>query len=286
MSFIEDELLWCPDNDGRLVDLASCLDGNNGQNNTGQNNQGTINTQMIGNNNNNNNNHNGMLNAQSAATALAAAALEHLQQNGMLSSNSGNQQQQNQHLQNNNDTNNNNISSSSSSGNGSCNSSSSSGGGGGVVSNVCDLANLDSLEGEPEEILRHLAENPFEIEYFFSDMPGVEVKEEILTDMVGYDDSTAFITSSFTPSSPGPAMNCGGGGGGVSTTTGPGCSGGQNQGRYSISANSLLAEKLMANSNNNNNNNSGTEDVEELIAMQQRPAGKPPDPTKGEYGRS
>lgn len=25
MPFIEDDLLWCPDNDGRMVDLSSCL---------------------------------------------------------------------------------------------------------------------------------------------------------------------------------------------------------------------------------------------------------------------
>lgn len=25
MPFIEDELLWCPDNDGRMVDISACL---------------------------------------------------------------------------------------------------------------------------------------------------------------------------------------------------------------------------------------------------------------------
>lgn len=250
MSFIQDELLWCPDNDGRLVDIANCLDGNPANTQNGQT------TAQAG----------GMTAAVgppqcstdsvTAATVLAAAAAAAMEL----------QQQQQQ-----NDANNN-ISSSSSSNEG-----------GAPVH--CDLANLDSLEGEPEEILRQLAEHPFEIEYFFSDMPGVEVKEEILTDMVGYDDSAAFITSSFTASSPGPHMNEGGGcggGGGVSTTTGGGGGGcGQaNQGRYSISANSLLAEKLMAASTNNNNHG----EAEGLMTMgQQRPAGKPPDPSKGKW---
>lgn len=25
MPFIDDDLLWCPDNDGKMVDLSSCL---------------------------------------------------------------------------------------------------------------------------------------------------------------------------------------------------------------------------------------------------------------------
>lgn len=25
MPFIDDELLWCPDNDGKMVDLTQCL---------------------------------------------------------------------------------------------------------------------------------------------------------------------------------------------------------------------------------------------------------------------
>lgn len=250
MSFIEDDLLWCPDNDGRLVDIASCLDGANNANGQATGNAGggggggsSINTQMI----------TAASGPQSATAAAVLAAMEQLQQ----------QQQQME-----NDSNNN-ISSSSSQGMSSCNED---GGGGEAAPVHCDLANLDSLEGEPEEILRQLAENPFEIEYFFSDMPGVEVKEEILTDMVGYDDSTAYITSSFTPSSPGlpPSMN-----GTVSTTTG---GNGQHQGRYSISASSLLAGKLMAASSNTNNNR----DAEGLMTMgQQKPAGKPPDPNKG-----
>lgn len=279
MSFMEDaDLLWCPDNDGQLVDIASCLEGStNGTatNGNGQNGGGgpTTNTQQMVVNSN------GMASSssagQSATAAAVLAAMEHLQQ----------QQQQQQQMQQNDS--NNNISSSSSQ---SCTSSNSHNGGGGVgvggpETVHCDLANLDSLEGEPEEILRQLAENPFEIEYFFSDMPGVEVKEEI-TDMVGYDDSTAYITSSFTPSSPGlPAsMNGGGGGGGggVSTTTG---NLGGGQGRYSISANSLLAGKLMAASSSSHNNNNNDNDAEDLMTMgQQRPAGKPPDPNKGEWG--
>lgn len=116
------------------------------------------------------------------------------------------------------------------------------------------------------------------------------MKEESLADMVGYDDSTAYITSSFTPSSPGLPQSAINGAGVVSTTTGVGSS--SNQGRYSISANSLLAEKLMAASvhNHNNNNNSqhiGTEASVGLPLMgQQRPAGKPPDSTKGRPTRN
>lgn len=252
MSFIEDELLWCPDNDGRLVDIASCLDGNNPNGNGQQSNAVSTQSQMGANSNGliSNNPGSGAQQSNSAVTNVVLAAMEQQLQQQQLSDS------------------NNNISSSSSNGDGG----GGPGGGGGESSVHCDLANLDNLDGEPEEILRQLAEHPFEIEYFFSDMPGVEVKEE-LNDMVGYDDSTAFITSSFTPSSPGlpqSAIN----GSGVSTTTG------QSQGRYSISANSLLAEKLMANGVNSSSNGMGN--AEGLLAMgQQRPAGKPPDPMKG-----
>lgn len=140
MSF-EDDLLWCPDNDGRLVDLASCLDASNngtaGPNAQEQNGNTTSAAPA------------GPQSSSAAAAAAVLAAMEQLQQQSQLQNDA-----------------NNNISSSSSS---------SDGGHGNEVGSTtvhCDLANLDSLEGEPEEILRQLAENPFEIEYFFSDMPG------------------------------------------------------------------------------------------------------------------
>lgn len=254
MSFIEDDLLWCPDNDGRLVDIASCLDGTTTTN--GNEPQG----QVIGNGLPGGGGGGGQVGNNSSVPPNPQTATSILAAN--LNNNNNNNTSNHNH---------NNISSSSSSS--SCNASSTT-----VVATACDLANLDSLEGEPEEILRQLAENPFEIEYFFSDMPGVEVKEEI--DMVGYDDSTAFITSSFTPSSPGlppSAMNGALDNGGVSTTTG------QSQNRYSISANSLLAEKLMG-AQLTTTTTAG--DAEALLAMgQQRPAGKPPDQIKGRRRR-
>ncbi|OXU19311.1 hypothetical protein TSAR_007284 [Trichomalopsis sarcophagae] len=36
MPFIDDELLWCPDNDGKMVDLTQCLQGATGRSGRGQ----------------------------------------------------------------------------------------------------------------------------------------------------------------------------------------------------------------------------------------------------------
>ncbi|GAB0100174.1 ecdysone-induced protein 74EF [Sergentomyia squamirostris] len=86
MPFIEDELLWCPDNDGRMVDISACL--------------------------------------QDAVTASTT-----------------NQNQE-------------------------------------IAGGSCDLSSLDPLCNDSDEILRQLAENPFELDSFFSDFSNVEVKQE------------------------------------------------------------------------------------------------------------
>lgn len=41
---------------------------------------------------------------------------------------------------------------------------------------TCDLSSLDPLCNDSEEILRQLAENPFDVESFFTEFNGTEIK--------------------------------------------------------------------------------------------------------------
>ncbi|XP_059620323.1 ecdysone-induced protein 74EF-like [Phlebotomus argentipes] len=211
MPFIEDELLWCPDNDGRMVDISACL--------------------------------------QDAVTA-----------------NTTNQNQE-------------------------------------VAGGSCDLSSLDPLCNDSDEILRQLAENPFELDSFFSDFSAVEVKQEENNNDLSVDpnDSPTYLTNCQSASAPTslPLQA-------VSTSQSSTCavsqadssqshaqqqhqsilalanaisasSFGSHQAqngrngapinRYSIAANPLLAEKLMAPNLN---------DLDSSLAISNR-AGRPPD---------
>uniref|UniRef100_A0A1B0CQA1 Uncharacterized protein n=1 Tax=Lutzomyia longipalpis TaxID=7200 RepID=A0A1B0CQA1_LUTLO len=210
MPFIEDELLWCPDNDGRMVDISACL--------------------------------------QDAVTANTTT--------------------QNQE----------------------------------AAGGSCDLSSLDPLCNDSEEILRQLAENPFELDSFFSDFSGVEVKQEENNNDLPVDpnDSPTYLTNCQSASAPNSLPLQAGGtqntsNGVVSqadTTQGhtqqhqsilalasaiSASSFGSHQqqngrnaapiNRYSIAANPLLAEKLMAPNLN---------DIDSSLAIGNR-AGRPPD---------
>lgn len=45
-----------------------------------------------------------------------------------------------------------------------------------ITSNTCDLSELEPLCNDSEDILRHLAENSFELDSFFQEFNGVDVK--------------------------------------------------------------------------------------------------------------
>ena len=48
-----------------------------------------------------------------------------------------------------------------------------------VAGSSCDLSALDPLCNDSEEFLRQLAENPFELDSFFTEYTGVDVKVKI-----------------------------------------------------------------------------------------------------------
>lgn len=48
-----------------------------------------------------------------------------------------------------------------------------------ITGNTCDLSELDPLCNDSEEILRQLAEHPFELDSFFQEFNGVDVKVRI-----------------------------------------------------------------------------------------------------------
>ncbi|XP_055314872.1 ecdysone-induced protein 74EF isoform X4 [Sitodiplosis mosellana] len=85
MPFIDDTLLWCPDNDGRMVDISACLQDATGVNVTNNQNQD-------------------------------------------------------------------------------------------IPGSSCDLSSLDPLCNDSEEILRQLVENPFDVDSFFTEFNGADVK--------------------------------------------------------------------------------------------------------------
>lgn len=45
-----------------------------------------------------------------------------------------------------------------------------------ITNNACDLSELDPLCNDSEDILRQLAEHPFELDSFFQEFNGVDVK--------------------------------------------------------------------------------------------------------------
>lgn len=49
-----------------------------------------------------------------------------------------------------------------------------------IAGSSCDLSALDPLCNDSEDILRQLAENPFELDSFFTEFNGVDVKVSIL----------------------------------------------------------------------------------------------------------
>ncbi|XP_055704108.1 ecdysone-induced protein 74EF isoform X1 [Phlebotomus papatasi] len=209
MPFIEDELLWCPDNDGRMVDISACL--------------------------------------QDAVTA-----------------NTTNQNQE-------------------------------------IAGGSCDLSSLDPLCNDSDEILRQLAENPFELDSFFSDFSAVEVKQEENNNDLPVDpnDSPTYLTNCQSASAPTtlPLQTQTNASENVVSQADSSQSHAQQQhqsilalasaisassfgshqtqngrnsasiNRYSIAANPLLAEKLMAPNLN---------DIDSSLAIGNR-AGRPPD---------
>lgn len=50
-----------------------------------------------------------------------------------------------------------------------------------LANNSCDLSALDPLCNDSEEFLRQLAENPFELDSFFTEYTGVDVKVRFKT---------------------------------------------------------------------------------------------------------
>lgn len=48
-----------------------------------------------------------------------------------------------------------------------------------MAGNTCDLSELDPLCNDSEDILRQLAEHPFELDSFFQEFNGVDVKVRI-----------------------------------------------------------------------------------------------------------
>lgn len=45
-----------------------------------------------------------------------------------------------------------------------------------IAGSSCDLSGLDPMCNDSEDILRQLAENPFELDSFFTEFNGVDVK--------------------------------------------------------------------------------------------------------------
>lgn len=122
MPFIDDTLLWCPDNDGRMVDISACLQVHKSTTRIAPRFPlSKMKTKII--------------------TEFWVKCFNSLQDaTGVNVSNNQNQE---------------------------------------IPGSSCDLSSLDPLCNDSEEILRQLVENPFDVDSFFTEFNGADVKVSI-----------------------------------------------------------------------------------------------------------